>query len=97
MFSPIASAKASAHNGILLVACNAECPDLQQLLSLAFLLSQELWGVIAAKIGYFHFEGVISNMVVDFMWGRIPVQNFLLKYIVTKYIIAKNLFIIAKI
>ena len=29
---PVASAMASAHNGILRIACNAECPDLQQLL-----------------------------------------------------------------
>ena len=32
MFLPVASAMASVHNGILLVACNAECPDQQQLL-----------------------------------------------------------------
>ena len=49
VFLPVDSAMASAHNGILHLACNAECPDLQQLL----LSSQEriiiIWLYISVK------------------------------------------------
>ena len=49
MFLPVDSAMASAHNGILLVACNAECPDLQQLLLLVLLCQENNDMAISVK------------------------------------------------
>ena len=56
-----------------------------------------IWGVIAAKIGYFHLEGVISNAGVDLFLCAVEFQ--LISCWKYSYILAKNILLqcIAKI